>query len=401
MIDLLIIADDLTGALDTAIQFSKRGIKTVVFLRPEVNWNAIAADTRVAVVHTDSRHKSPEQAYQVVQACVQSACAHKVPILFKKIDSALRGCIGAELQALADNGENEILSVLPSYPAGGRLCKDGIQYWNGVPITDTAYGKDPLEPVCTSSIQQILKEQTGYPVYLVHDGEGFVLRAGINIFDAQDTDTLRARCRELLRAPKPLLLAGCAGLADALAAELGWAAEKMPALPQSERLLLVCGSLHQVSRTQITHAQKMGYPLFTLQSMEQQTKMGEDIVNAFSCSPVVMLQTGADAGQISAEQGRACSLRVAAVAGAAYRCAAPMAIAVFGGDTLLAIAGSMFQDGLYPCAELAPGIPVSVARDHEGNQMLLISKSGGFGEENVIDQITAYLQIGKGSTNDG
>lgn len=392
MIDLLIIADDLTGSLDAAIHFSKRGVKTAIFLQPEIDWNHIADDARVLVIHTNTRHLPPEQAYRIVQACAAKAQQKHIPILFKKIDSALRGCVCAELEALLDGSGSDALFVLPSFPAGSRLCTNGIQHWNSIPIAQTAYGQDPLDPVRVSSVPQLLREQKKRAVRLVREAEPFTLRTGITVFDAQSDETLRLRCRMLLRAQRPLLLAGCAGLADALAAELGWNSESSSTLPQVERLLLISGSLHQVSRAQVAYAHTLGYPLFTFALSElEEAQAAEKVSAAFSRAPVVLVQTKSENGMISVEQSRLCSQKLAKFTQKIYQRVQPEAIAVFGGDTLLNISEMLFQNGLYPCNELAQGVPISIARDQSGRSVLLISKSGGFGEESIIEQIADYL----------
>ncbi|HRR92238.1 MAG TPA: four-carbon acid sugar kinase family protein, partial [bacterium] len=89
---LLIIADDLTGALDTGIQFSKIGVDTVVSINP----GELVSDTDVIVADTESRHLLPETAYERVRRVL--SITGEVGYVYKKTDSTLRGNTGAEFK---------------------------------------------------------------------------------------------------------------------------------------------------------------------------------------------------------------------------------------------------------------------------------------------------------------
>ena len=102
MVKLLIIADDFTGALDTGIQFVNKGIATQVFTKmPEAIWD-IDESTEVLVIDSETRPMPAAKAYDTVKNITGWAKAIKIPVIFKKTDSALRGNIGSELQAVLD-----------------------------------------------------------------------------------------------------------------------------------------------------------------------------------------------------------------------------------------------------------------------------------------------------------
>jgi uncharacterized protein YgbK (DUF1537 family) len=119
MVELAIIADDLTGALDAAAPFATRGIGTVVALSPDALPRALEARPRIVGVSTDSRETAPEAA----NAAVRAALAHLpagTPI-FKKVDSRLKGNVAAELDAIAHHHS----LVVPAIPAFGRITRQG------------------------------------------------------------------------------------------------------------------------------------------------------------------------------------------------------------------------------------------------------------------------------------
>ena len=102
MVKLLMIADDFTGALDTGVQFAKRGICTQIFTKQKLEDADVRPETEVLVVDTESRPMEKAEAYEAVHEIAAWAVRRGVRIIFKKTDSALRGNIGIELQAVAD-----------------------------------------------------------------------------------------------------------------------------------------------------------------------------------------------------------------------------------------------------------------------------------------------------------
>ena len=102
MVKLLIIADDFTGALDTSIQFAKRGAVAEVHTEKDVEYEKLSPDVNVVVIDSETRHVSADEAYKVVYRIVDRALKQNIPFIYKKTDSVLRGNVGAELTALCD-----------------------------------------------------------------------------------------------------------------------------------------------------------------------------------------------------------------------------------------------------------------------------------------------------------
>src|SRR5689334_10110997 len=96
-----VIADDLTGALDTAAPFAAHGWRTCVVpwsgaSGRSTRWPRVVGANDVVVVDTASRHVAPREAARRVSA---AAAAGRGRHLYKKIDSTLRGNVAAELGA--------------------------------------------------------------------------------------------------------------------------------------------------------------------------------------------------------------------------------------------------------------------------------------------------------------
>lgn len=158
---LLIIADDFTGALDTGVQFAACGISTKVVVDPETDLSGDRA--QVLVVDTETRHLPAGEARSVVLRLAVRARKAGIPYIYKKTDSALRGNIGAELAAVLEASGEERLPFFPAFPQTGRITRGGIHYVDGIPVTESPFGRDPFEPVQSSVVTELIAGQTGTP----------------------------------------------------------------------------------------------------------------------------------------------------------------------------------------------------------------------------------------------
>ena len=151
---LLMIADDFTGALDTGIQFAKNGALTKLFIGSGWEEELFPESlTEVLILDTETRHLSPELAYETVYRIVSKAKKFAVDCIYKKTDSGLRGNIGSELEALLDASGELFLAFLPALPEMDRVTIGGIQYANGIPVAQSEFGYDPFEPVHSSKVR--------------------------------------------------------------------------------------------------------------------------------------------------------------------------------------------------------------------------------------------------------
>jgi uncharacterized protein YgbK (DUF1537 family) len=117
-IEWLVIADDLTGACDAGVQFAQRGLATSVMLARD----APPAGARVVAVNTESRHLEEDAAEAAVAAMADWITAR---LIFKKIDSVLRGNPGAEIAAAMRAFGFEAAVATPAFPAMGRVVNAG------------------------------------------------------------------------------------------------------------------------------------------------------------------------------------------------------------------------------------------------------------------------------------
>ncbi|ECF5900776.1 four-carbon acid sugar kinase family protein [Salmonella enterica subsp. salamae] len=150
-----IIADDLTGANATAALLSTHGFTTLTCLdNPEY-----AEDYDVVSFSTDSRSVSYQEAYARVSRYLE-IINPEITTISKRIDSTLRGNLGAEVDAVIDRFPQLMAIVVPVYPSSGRICVGGSLLVDGIPLQNTAIRNDPKNPMTESSVMELFRKQT-------------------------------------------------------------------------------------------------------------------------------------------------------------------------------------------------------------------------------------------------
>lgn len=187
VLELLVIADDLTGALDASVQLSLKGYRVAVTQDCTVPAQ-LAQDYDVLTIDTETRHVSSRDAYTCVYNVAKRAQEHSVAHFYKKCDSGLRGNVGSELTALLDATGAAKLNFVPAYPALGRVTRDGVQYVDEKPLAESVFAYDPLNAVTASKVADIIAQESQMATYDSHAAD----RHGIMIYDCADTEELRS-----------------------------------------------------------------------------------------------------------------------------------------------------------------------------------------------------------------
>jgi D-threonate/D-erythronate kinase len=219
---VIIIADDLTGANDTGVQIAKRGLETVTVVDPSLVGDTLADGI---VLDTESRTLPTGEARAAVREAARTMRSHTNALLYKKIDSTLRGHIGAELDALIRELDPERVVCAPAYPKNRRTTRNGIHLLRGVPIDRTEVAGDPRNPVDTASLPAVLAKDGGPRFRHVDLG---ALRAGqagnlaedrFLSFDCEEQEDLKRIVRVMGETGKRILWCGSAGLAEVILEE--------------------------------------------------------------------------------------------------------------------------------------------------------------------------------------
>jgi len=119
-----VIADDFTGACDVGVQFSERGLSTLVVTSTKT-LDTVKDDFDVVVIDTETRNLSAETAYERLGEASNACESNNIELMYKKVDSTLRGNIGSELDAILDVFCFDAVIVTPSFPAYGRTVLNG------------------------------------------------------------------------------------------------------------------------------------------------------------------------------------------------------------------------------------------------------------------------------------
>ncbi|HZJ56614.1 MAG TPA: four-carbon acid sugar kinase family protein [Clostridia bacterium] len=419
MVRLLIIADDFTGALDTGVQFSKMGISTQVFLYDDVDWGNIEKHVQVMVVDTQSRHLSSHEAYKRVFQLTKRAKEMGVKFFYKKTDSTLRGNIGSEIAALMDACHMERLPFIPAYPKAGRTTRDGIQYVDDIPLHMTAFAGDPLNPIKEANIAGIINRQTGKVVHslnMVHieRNDYFHEGKGIFVYDAVSDEDLEGICRLLTQDQGITGIAGCAGFAPYIPRifNLNTGAKDMGRATRFHKaVLIVCGSINEVSMSQVAYAENRGiksqllspHKMFHndfLNNPEYETIL-TNAIDTLLEHGILILKTADEEGDIifimgagDGSPGESTYRIITGFIGSFVRDIMKRTnigtLVVFGGDTALGIVEGLHCTAILPQTELLTGIPISAL----GSKLFsgtLITKAGGFGDEGTLMDIINAL----------
>ena len=325
MAGILIFADDLTGAADSAAGFIGKSPEVVVALDVRVRVRA-----PVLSIDLDTRMLPEDAACAKVEQAFSSRRAGAAGILFKKIDSTLRGHVAPELRAARQAlGPKRPILLAPAFPAQGRTVRNGLVHVNGRPLRG-----GNLAPLLG--------------------------RDDISVCDAETDSDLRAIARKgLALRPRPLFV-GSAGLARALAAALPRRKARPARLPRGA-IAVVVGSASRVSLRQAKRlasvAKRESVALYQLDWTRTPTAADIALVHAF--------------GRIAARHPD---------------CAAYV---LTGGETARAVLGARGVRGFRLLGEVEPGVPFGVSIPPG---LAVCTKAGGFGEPDTLVHCVARLK---------
>ena len=404
MPELGIIADDLTGAMDTANEVAARGYETIVVSVP----NASPSVATVVAINTDSRYATPADAADAVWSGVDAVGAATV---YKKIDSTLRGNIGPEVAAALRATAADLAVVAPAFPATGRRTWGGVHWVNETPVAETEFAADRNGPP-SSTVTDLFTAQE-FPVERVDGADvaesadrvaarfsGAVRRHDqppILVCDARTTSHLETIAAA--GAGFDALFVGSGGLASHLRLDIP--ADSPPVVPEPGpgAPLAVVGSVSETTLEQLDRV-----PDRQLFHLDPHSVLDGDTDEAAAVAdrldrdlPTVLtaaserstvdetLAAGRDRGLSDGEVRDRVATGLATVAADACRITPPSGLFYTGGD--VAVAGLHALDATTVSlsgATVDAGIPIGHLADGDVADILLITKAGGFGTETTI-----------------
>ncbi len=332
---ILVVADDLTGALDSAVAFAGGGRRIAVARGVARIATALRSEPMVLAVDMASREGTAADAVAGLEALARALPLGAIPSIVKKVDSRLKGHVRAEVEALHRlSGRTRVVAV-PAIPGMGRLQIGGIL--TGYGLADAIDMADRLGP----DVELPDAETDDAVDRIVRTGDAATLWVG-----ARGLAFALSRHRFGPRAPAPPRLTGPA--------------------------LFAIGSRDPVTTAQVARLRSRVH-----------------------AAPDGSVPDGVADGVLDivamTEGGRA---RPAAAAGASFadgiaarmNATHPMTLLASGGATAAAILDRLGVGVLDVEAEIAPGVPVSVAAVPWG-RMRIVTKSGGFGPPDLLQRI--------------
>lgn len=430
-----IVADDLTGANDTALQFFQAGCPTRILL----DLVQLPETEGVLSINTESRHLDPREAVARVRRAVALLRDHYgVENFYKKIDSTLRGHIAQECLAVLDELKGDCVVIVPAYPDESRRTVGGYQLVHGIPVEKTEVARDPLFPVRESHIPRLLMQATKPEIVghielsTVMRGAGPVLLAlneqikqgkKLVVADACSMTDLEqiALAIEKVQNSARVIPCGSAGMAQALTRFWANMPEKSDGVPSPDKLplmpaspiLMMCGTNSSTTRNQLMQL-KENYSYYgegsqlemielspeqilRLQPVEQEVAMiierlesRNTVVVSISLSENNYNQTMelAEAHQIPTHDVALRGQEILASITRQVLEQKKVKLILSGGETSNHICKVLNANHLQMVGRVEPSIPL--LRDDQGRW--IITKSGNFGTPLALANIVKYLK---------
>lgn len=348
---LLIIADDLTGALDSAVAFANRGLLTVVARSPQYLAAAFRQQADIVAVSTGSRELTAIEARESMLEVISVASEfgmNRAPLVFKKVDSRLKGNVAVEVDILAAWLAVTRVVVCPAVPEQGRFVVNGVLQGRGIAL--------PF-PVAS-----ILSVNSNHAVCTPDGTDKAALDRIIEDIQSED------------------LLVGAAGAALSLASKLAPEAPMMKPIHLTSPALFVIGSRDPITLEQAHHLRELK------QVQWVPAPNGSPIHEIKKTGAVTVLQMTPGETSVTGEEA------ASAFALAATRLLAhgQKSLLCCGGETADAVLTALGAGTIQLLGQVADGVPAGlVSCGDEG--FILATKSGGFGSAHCLREIAEHV----------
>ncbi len=416
MLEIAIIADDLTGAADTGVQCCPYFANTTLLSYRNLPPDPEAFGPQALAIYTNTRSIKAEVARKRIRSLARRLLAYHPRRVYKKVDSCLRGNVGAEVDAMVDEMGFDLSFIAPAFPDLGRLTLHDVHLVHDTPVAETELSRDPVTPVTESQLSRIIAAQSRYRIDHVDlqcfDGSDHEMLAQIDslansgtrhlVFDAVQQVHLDRIARIVLESPRNILLVGSAGLARGL---MGHFPER-PALRRDKGRhflkgyhLLVCGTVAEITRLQIS-ALREAHPYdvisLTPRLLLDTTQRDELLLKANQAQRIlsennVIIRVGTGE-RPEVGVGRKPSTRrtegivrgLGLFVAEILRKTTPASLFLSGGDTATAVLRAMGAQGIRLHGEIVPGMAVGTLMEGPMEGLPVVTKAGAFGQKETL-----------------
>jgi uncharacterized protein YgbK (DUF1537 family) len=415
---ILIIADDLTGANDTGVQYKKNGFSTVVkVLSNSGDEESYFDKYDVIAINADTRALSSQEAYKEAYRLTKKLENMNIDYIYKKVDSLMRGNPAPELEAVMDAVGSHIAIVAPSFPDNKRIIQNGILSLsenNQVDVT-RIFNEETQRKAFNIKLQDV---RAGAPCLRTVIEEKQTEGYEIFVIDAlTDDDLLAIRdVSEQLKGKK--VLCGSAGFAKQLSSK-----ETSPSktiLKKEDKItMIVVGSRSKETAEQVKKVASLyDAPIVLVDADEIRDGDYRKAVNESEKNVMGTIERGKKLVIVAitslfeefsvslrnTEDENIKSLRIAKCLGMIvkdiYEKVNLCNVVSTGGDTSLQICNALETAHIELEDEITAGIPIGKIVGGIADQMTIITKSGGFGDEDALVRVIEYLNIERSPINE-
>lgn len=334
-----IIADDLTSAADGAGPFVARGLHTMVSRKVQPQ---LGKAPDVISIDCASRSMNATSAAHVVGEIVATLKNSK--ILYKTVNSTLRGNVKQEIYAAYRASGRKRLIIAPAFPEAGRTTQNGIQLLDGIPVSQTQYANDPIHPALTSNIAELIDTSIG----------------SFLILDAQTQAELDQQIAAIAN-PENILWVGSPGMAQSLAKIIAPKTKPINSTQLANKILVVVGSANAISQKQASLLGDVDH-VHCLMSPSERQNNPKQILNKLCQQAIDKIQNeGFDA------------------------------LIATGGDTMEALLDELNIQQFQLVDELEAGFSMGIAEMTSGRPLAIAMKAGGFGTPETLLAATQKL----------
>jgi uncharacterized protein YgbK (DUF1537 family) len=427
MDSFIIIADDLTGAADTGVQFCRFFEDTTLVSYQQLDRileRPPGSASQATAVYTNSRALTAEAAHQRLLYVARKLAGRQSLRIYKKIDSCMRGNVGAEVDALLDALGYEVSFITPAFPELGRTTENDIHRVHGIPLAETEISRDPTSPVKKSHLTRIVRSKSKYPVGHVAAAHlhrtNSELQAQIDrqvlrgfrhlVFDAATRYHLDRIAGLVYSFPGKALPVGSAGLAGSLTEPLNpreKAVKSGPKIDGTGSNLLVCGTASEVTGRQIDELlKKHPYEFVHLSAvMLAAQNRSHDFLETVSAIRSSLLKKNVILAIASQHDDRSASRpsnfqtapeSIAAGLGhfvaEVIMSARPSNLFLTGGDTADAVLTAIGAAGIRIQGEIVAGVVQGELFGGRLDGLPVVTKAGAFGQKDTLVAVHEYWQ---------
>lgn len=424
---IYIIADDLTGATDTGVQFSKQGYTTHVVIVSKAesedlaNVRELTETVDVLVIDTETREMDSKTARSRLRQVLRLLPLCDDDMVYKKVDSTLRGNVGAELDECLNVLKKDACLFTPSFPQNKRITVKGNLIVHDQLLGFSEYYVGNLDPDEASYIPSLLQQDTTLPIDRIDlqdviQGKDAILHQihtltqqgkKILVIDAMNDHQLCELLHSSFECEKSVLYAGSAGLANALSEVCNRKHSITISPPHAlQSVLIVSGSMRSIAYRQIEYFKTQVNPYDMPLDVERIAGSREAYLKRLLLHVTQALREEQQHMLIYPDpfyretpinetirsrydlNFRELGLVIRNFLGELVRRildkTSTNTLILTGGDTAIGVCEKLGIFQLTILDELLPGIPLSLGSLKTHGEVNIVTKAGGFGEEDAL-----------------